>query len=507
MKPREAEQLIQQLFDGTIAERDFHTLEEELALDSNLRATYKEYAMLHSSLEAADVDETLILPESPEVLLRQQKLVTLWLSVGVAVASVLVFALVLRFVYTDPAPQHIAMRSSAGTVMRVTSAEGEVNTSELVPGSSVEVTQGVVELRFPSGVKSLVTGPANLEVVSGNEVALHEGVFWAHVPEGAEGFQVRAPGMHVTDLGTAFGMVVVPGSAEDVYVLDGEVKVQSLSGKKEEVRLTAGESRRLDNRGRLVAAPKLSQSFTTELPESLHYFHFSFDEVHGDTTPVAGNHPMLADMNTRLKQSDARPARERVVKGRFGNAITFDGLGDIIETNWPGVYGSQALTVALWVRPEGKPNYGGLLGWGASKIATSEPNQWKVLLAPSSRGGDNTRFRAAWGAGIEVSQRMLAPRGKWIHLAMVYTGDEVKFYVNGKELIESQETKITPPQRPGDLLKSYPLVFGDPMSQKAARAGQFLRGVLDEVYIVEGALTDSQIKSLYRSNSHLSGAR
>jgi hypothetical protein len=315
--------------------------------------------------------------------------------------------------------------------------------------------------------------------------------------------------MLITDYGTEFGVIHVPGSTDELHVIKGSVNARALSGLKAEETLTDGESRLVNVRGELMPAPKLSAPFTKQLPDKLPYLHFPFDEIEADQTVADGEHPALGSLSTRLIQSDDRAPSSRLIPGRFGQAIQFDGKGDLISTDWPGVFGAQPVTVAFWIKPEGRPNYAGIVSWGAGKSLGEESQQWKIVVTPEQERTEGRVFRCAWGARQFNEVPIDLPDDVWTHLAVVYTGDSsgmtptLRFYINGVKSTPKRHGIPSPPRRPADLATAQHLMFGHPLDWAEGTPeylGNFLHGALDEVFIIEGALTRRQINRLIDSN-------
>ena len=513
MNSTEAEQLIQQLFDGEIGEEDFMRLEEELALNPDLHQVYREYALLHSQLpEIFSIAKPLTGVGSLGLLVRLQR-TAIRKSLAMAAAIIGVVGLVLYSVQSRTPAPILTFRSSPDTKFHVSHREsGKDQPAEnaLTPGSTIEVVQGCVELSFESGVKAVVSAPSNLTLVSPGRIDFHEGNAWFQVPPKAIGFEVKSPSLAVTDLGTQFGIISVPGSTEEVHVLKGKVHARSLIGLKKEETLVTGDSRRVGIRGNLEEAPPLSQPFLTELPQGLPYLHLPFDEIEGDQTPIEGVHVGLESLHADLHQSDQGLPSRRLAKGRFGNAISFDGMGDFIETNWPGLYGSQSMTLSFWIKREGPPNYAGILAWGMGKPYLLEAHQWKIVLPPPSEWTDNEAIlRCSWGQHNSSGAFLSLPEGEWAHLAVVYRGssssvDEpyVRLFYNGDELPLRGQPVSDPPQRPADLSEARPLTIGHPFDFVDREPISFFRGLLDEVFIIEGALSPEQIRVLYEENRY-----
>ena len=94
----------------------------------------------------------------------------------------------------------------------------------LSPGP-LQVKSGVLELKFYSGAKLVVEGPADLELVTAYEAICRKGQVRAKVPPAARGFSIVSPQFELVDLGTEFGLSVAADGESKVQVLDGEVEL------------------------------------------------------------------------------------------------------------------------------------------------------------------------------------------------------------------------------------------------------------------------------------------
>src|SRR5947209_3495488 len=75
-------------------------------------------------------------------------------------------------------------------------------------GTTVKLDRGLAALRFRSGARLVIEGPAEVKLVSAMRVELVQGKVGARVPESAQGFTVLSPRGEVIDLGTEFGVGV-----------------------------------------------------------------------------------------------------------------------------------------------------------------------------------------------------------------------------------------------------------------------------------------------------------
>jgi hypothetical protein len=115
---------------------------------------------------------------------------------------------------------------------------GEVSPPELgaslVAGQKIDLSSGAFELVFDVGVRSVIQGPARLDLVAPGRVLLHTGKMTSEIlrPE-ARGFEVQTSKGSVIDLGTEFGVEVTPSQYVAVHVFQGEVLVERPAGPSE----------------------------------------------------------------------------------------------------------------------------------------------------------------------------------------------------------------------------------------------------------------------------------
>ena len=117
--------------------------------------------------------------------------------------------------------------------------------------------------------------------------------------------------------------------------------------------------------------------------------------------------------------------------GPYDSSVSFNGVnGYLSVANSPSlnISGSE-LTLAMWINPQ--PLSGGdsvVLGKFWNATMTSPFYQYGLELA----GGQEPIFYLGTSGGF-LSARMgsILPLGQWRHLAVVFNGSQVRFYVNG----------------------------------------------------------------------------
>lgn len=392
-------------------------------------------------------------------------------------------------------------------------ASGRFGDAALAPGlrlaeGMLELESGFAEITFDTGAEVTLEGPARFLLESESKSRLDAGRASANVPEQARGFVIHTPSSYIRDLGTAFSVEVRDGRETDLHVLEGEVEVAATGRRtgvkppkilrqKEAVRLAGGNmlpiSFRPDNPG-----AKRKKPASAKIPPSVHW---SFDSWDGSTTtdPTRG---------LRLKlQRKSGPVTPETIDGPFGPALRLDGNGTFARSNYPGVGGSQARTVACWVciqpgdsQSANKPN--GIISWGVNRSSAKWQLGWNQAKGQGTAGAPRVEF----GEGTVVGSTDLRD-GRWHHLAVVYLGGpkanvatHVRIYVDGKlePLSARRQMRINTDTKSAD---AQPLTIGRYLGHSSGRPPFFFEGDLDEVHIFEGPLLPAQIVRLMKRNT------
>ncbi len=123
-------------------------------------------------------------------------------------------------------------------------------------GRELKLDAGLLEITYKTGAEIVLEGPVEFTVEKPNACRLDVGKLTAKVSEPAVGFTVETPTATVVDLGTEFGVVADATGATDVHVYRGAVELcQEGSGRggRQKIRIEAGQARRVDAAGRIVA--------------------------------------------------------------------------------------------------------------------------------------------------------------------------------------------------------------------------------------------------------------
>jgi hypothetical protein len=368
---------------------------------------------------------------------------------------------------------------------------------------------GFVELRFRDGARLIVEGPANLDLRSKSLVRLHSGSAFAHVPKTAVGFTVMGPTGRIIDRGTDFG-VHVGAKGMEVHVLKGWVDAgqgSSLQPVRENEALSISADE-------VTSIPADRVRFLTSLPPNVSreigWIHWALDENEGVLTEAQSSANIPAEAPARLSSLDDAPGGPTWTTGQFGAALSFDGVDDFVQTDFAGIGGSAARTVAFWVKvPRSfEPKHGyAMVCWGSTDDLTEG---WQVSVNPKEDQGPMGRLRVARIGGPIIGSTDLRD-DRWHHVAIVFYGDQhrdettqVLMYVDGELELTTRKGMInvktdTFSQTAKKVAFGLNIAPVNPNPQKPSTWRVF-RGCLDEIFICDAALSQEQIRELMSRN-------
>lgn len=382
----------------------------------------------------------------------------------------------------------------------------------------MKLSRGFIELRFNSGVRGVVSAPADLTLRGEALLGLNYGKVWFEVPAEAVGFQVDTPEFLLTDLGTEFGILSTIAAPDEVHVFNGRVEVKNHQGAGELVEIAAVSGRAAGADGGWLNVEVDPDAFFDSLPAPAPpYLYWSFDDDSGFPMTAAGTHPDCTAVSLRELADGGSPQR---IVGRVGHAISFGGTRASLGSDWAGVSGGGARTVAFWLKlpvmsaeESGQVRTSTLVHWGkfdmgangdwavrATNLKFREPEDKHVVTG-------TTHLTLELGAGWVTGSTPLGD-GQWHHIAVRYNGETdserrpvVTMWVDGR-IDESLYYSPSP-----SLPINTNTQSGAPLHIARSRTGgsaPFL-GQIDELYIFEGRVDNNLIRELAANGATLFG--
>ncbi len=424
-----------------------------------------------------------------------------WAAAAVLVAGAI---WILR---SEPAEaRFVRLESVTWAAMEVPRRLGEV-----VDPPRVQLAAGLVEFGFGRGATVIVEGPADFEVRGPHHAFLHQGRAVVRLPKGKKGFILDSPRGQLVDQGTEFGVDVGPSGDTEVHVLDGLVEAHPDS-QRAAIELSRNQAVRL-TRQSIEQFSSDAGSFITDLPPpsagTIGFLHWSFDEGRGVLSTNRGTGLGTAHARANLRSFPKSEAGPGWIPGQFGSALSFDGTNDYVECEFPGIPGSQARTVAFWVKVphSAQTNEGyGIINWGT---INQSGTAWQVSINPEAQDGPLGRLRVGVHRGFVVGTTDLRD-DRWHHCAVVMygghrpdAGTHILLYVDG-ELEPAARKALQEIRTDTTGATAHNMWLGRNLSYQATysriRGGPFFRGYVDEVFVFNAALNQEQLRSLMKYN-------
>jgi hypothetical protein len=177
------------------------------------------------------------------------------------------------------------------------------------------------------------------------------------------------------------------------------------------------------------------------------------------------------------------------VPGRFGNALSFDGINDwvtVTDTTSSPLDLTNGMTIEAWVNPTT------LAGW---ETVVMKERAGGLTYALYAHDGGTLAGGAAEPAGYNRIGADQAVRGagtlqtgEWTHLAFTYDGQNQRLYVNGQLVRTRAQTGL-------NAQNNNALRIGGNNVNITTFANEFFHGMIDEVRIYNRALSLSEIQA------------
>jgi anti-sigma factor RsiW len=515
---------IQHYLDGQISSEAFARLQQLLEENATARDFYRSYASMDANLrEVAEESE----PENVvRIPIRRRGVVGALLQ---AVATFVLGAVAVYFVVDrtgqagdgrvvdeKAAPKPLPLMMDAGLAI-LTQAVG-VDWSEgaraypigsVLPGDTLELDKGLLQIEFFSGAIVIVEGPAKFELIDPMKAVCHFGKTRANVPDSAHGFTIASADMDVVDLGTEFALVVDEDGQGEVHVFDGEVEVYQNPGG-EMHNLMSGNGLRIEggvpeflplNEMGFVNAQRVSflahaeadrhlarwLEYSEELkahPDVLLYY--SFDEKTTWSRKLRNVRKMTAD-----------PLHGAIVGCRWSEgrwigkgSLEFKGAGDRVRIQIPGEH--DEFSLMAWVRIDGfDRDLNSLMlsdNWVPGGVHWQFTRKGELVLG--------TRLEKESGHFVSSPVLNHTHLGKWIQLAVSYDSKSkrVGHYLDGELVWEGEMAYHIPISVPQGELGNWKTDY--PQTGSNIRN---LNGRMDEFVVFSRGLSDDEMRHLYDS--------
>lgn len=432
-----------------------------------------------------------------------------WLPRMAAVAAVILISLVAAFYFTNQG----AGESIMATVTRVESIHWSGDSiregAQLAKGQSVKIDNGMLEIDLAGRGRLIVEGPAHLDFPEEGHAILHQGRIVMRATEKGRGYKIETPQGNIIDLGTEFGVSVGADGLVKTHVIEGSVEAIPNHGKR--VTLVRNDAMKMGPDGGEPIVAEAGQFYTLMPPEHQQtpkFIHWSFNEAEGQFArskgELASTKANQADMIFYAINQGAGPSWVEGPNPKVGSALSFDGLRSYAESGYRGIGGAQPRTVCFWLKvPDDfsvKQGFG-IVSWGKHSL----PGEvWQLSVNPLEQDGPIGRLRLGLEGGQVIGSSDLRD-GKWHHIGVVMyggsqpnVGTHVILYVDGEQ--ERLSRRALQEVRTEIDQAKHGVWLGRNVTHKEGRNnhphGGFFRGELDELYIFDAALSQTELLHL-----------
>lgn len=404
----------------------------------------------------------------------------------------------------------------------------------LAPGTRLatgqyDVVRGVISLKFDGGTAAVVEAPASFTLVSADRMEISRGRIVGNVPPGSIGFTVTTPTATIVDLGTEFGIAIDENNASDVSVFDGEVEVVATATKgiSQELaiasrqRLTADTSLRVNLEGTFSESETADSLYFRKVPSSR-----ELKKKQAYERWLAYSKKLAADPDVLAYYTfDGQSADDELLLNRAGDGASLHGSiqgayweegrwpqkqalrfasddpqmnpSNYVQIDIPGQF--DTVTLAAWVYVDiFSQHHTGLSGLLMSDEWTQDGQMhWQFRGDGRLQSGTYTESSGGHEVFAEIPLRQ-NELGYWHHVALVaqVKSQRMTFYLDGKHVGS----------------ESYPeaneIIFGSsriggwkPTSDVNRGAApdewRTLHGKIDELLMLDRALSDNEIIELY----------
>jgi ferric-dicitrate binding protein FerR (iron transport regulator) len=271
-------------FDGTATPQDVAWLEAVLATDADARLAFVKCGYVHGrapfALEAL-ANRPAFATAFPEITLVNARTGPRWRRWWPA-AAVLVAALLGAAGLAGKLADHGGQRGGvpaepalatiqATRLLLLPEGVASLRVGQGLDAGRVVISSGVLEMMLRNGVRLVLQGPGEFDLVDEMHAFVHEGTAVVKVPKGMSGFRLDTSSTDVLDLGTEFAVRAGRNRITEVQVYEGAVIASGKDGApggRFPKRIEAGEAARFNQNaaGGCEAIPYSESRFVRHVP-------------------------------------------------------------------------------------------------------------------------------------------------------------------------------------------------------------------------------------------------
>jgi hypothetical protein len=154
------------------------------------------------------------------------------------------------------------------------------------------------------------------------------------------------------------------------------------------------------------------------------------------------------------------------------------------------------MTAMLWLKPSGgQSSYTGVMMKGSNGNWTASSKSWNDGYGFYINDSSKLCFYISKSSTASVCSTTSIASGTWMHAAATYDGETIKLFINGNTAPQATKTYSSSTNLI-DLSDGKLYVASPPQS-----TGQFFKGYIDEIHIMDRPLLPSQISGIYTNEN------
>jgi hypothetical protein len=197
---------------------------------------------------------------------------------------------------------------------------------------------------------------------------------------------------------------------------------------------------------------------------------YGFNESSGST---------VVDGSTLSNSGTIGSGVTRVVSGRFGGALSFNGNGMVTIPHTSSLALTNAMTLEAWVNPA----QGAVSSAWRDVIYKGNDNYYLMATSANNALPAGGASFGNTSATVEAYATSRLAAGTWTHLAITYDGSRLRLYVNGSFVSSRARSGVF-------TTSTNPLRIGGNEFYE-----QFFQGLIDEVRVYNRPLSAAEIQS------------
>jgi hypothetical protein len=169
------------------------------------------------------------------------------------ITSCAALLMVFIYVYLNPQMSEVATLTDSINPQWVNpECSAPVGSRLMTTTKPVALKQGIIKILYDNDIEVLIEAPAQYQILSSKEIALHSGRLFAKVAPAGRGFAVKTNNTRIVDLGTEFGVYSDPKDRTELHVFKGKTTLTSTADKSaKNLGVLSGQAREVDVAGNI----------------------------------------------------------------------------------------------------------------------------------------------------------------------------------------------------------------------------------------------------------------